>query len=304
MIGAIDIGGTKIAVAAVTREGRVLCGEACPTEPARGFDEACRRMIDMLERCVVRSREPLEGIGVGCTGPVDPIGGKVGDVPFLPGWEGGPLAERLSAAFQVEAVLENDADAHALAEYDWGAGRGSRRFIMVTVGTGIGGAMICDGNLYRGADGIHPEFGHHVIDPAGPICPCGVQGCWEGLASGPALAARFAARNPGRAAMTAKEICEAAEQGDPQAREMVDAVADSLGLGLANLVNIFAPDRIALGGGLMRSRHLFLDRVEAMIASHVRLVPAGTARLVPAGLGADAGLCGAACVWLHRVDGR
>ena len=204
----------------------------------------------------------------------------------------------------MDAVLENDADAHALAEYDWGAGRGAKRFIMVTVGTGIGGALICDGRLYRGTDGIHPEFGHHVIDPAGPVCPCGVRGCWESLASGPALAARFAGRHPDRPPMTAQEICAAATLGDPQAREMVDAAADSLGLGLANLVNIFAPDRIALGGGLMRSGSLFMDRVEAMVASHVRLVPAGTARLVPAGLGADAGLCGAACVWLHRADGR
>ena len=301
MIGAIDIGGTKIAVAAVAREGRVLCSEACPTEPERGFDDAFRRMADMLGRCIGRSGEPLEGIGVGCTGPVDPLGGRVGEVPFLPGWEGGELAGRLSDAFQVEAALENDADAHALAEYAWGAGRGSRRFVMVTVGTGIGGAMILDGELYRGADGIHPEFGHHVIDPAGPVCPCGVRGCWESLASGPALAAGFLARNPDRPPMTAKAICEAADAGDPAAREAVDAAADYLGLGLANLVNIFAPDRIVLGGGLMRSRHLFWDRARAVLESHVRLVPPGTTHLVHAGLGGDAGLCGAACVWLHRT---
>ena len=299
MIGAVDIGGTKIAVAAVARTGLVLCSETCATEPERGFGDALRRMAAMLRRCAARSGEALEGIGIGCTGPVDPLPGRVGQVPFLPGWEGGELAAGLAAEFQVSAALENDADAHALAEHDWGAGRGSRRFIMVAVGTGIGGGVVLDGELYRGANGFHPEMGHHVLDPNAAACSCGARGCWESLASGPALAARFLARNPERP-LTAQAICAAAEAGDPAALETVGAVGGYLGLGLANLVNCFAPDRIALGGGLMRSGHLFQARLQAALAENTRLVPPGTVRVVPSALGGDAGLAGAASVWLHR----
>lgn len=300
MIGAIDIGGTKIAAAAVDRGGRVLAVETCPTEPARGFEDALTRMVGMLRCCASEAGQSLEGIGIGCTGPVDPIQGRVGDVPFLPGWLGAELAGRLAAAFGVTAALENDADAHALGEYQWGAGRSSRRFIMITVGTGIGGSLLIDGELYRGAGGAHPEFGHQVLEPAGPLCPCGARGCWESLASGPALAVGYAAEHPERRPLTAKEICEAAERGEPEAQAAVERLGTYLGLGLANLVTVFAPDRIALGGGLMRSAHLFRAPMTAALEANARLIPPGTHEVVPSAFGTHAGVIGAASVWLHR----
>ncbi len=131
----------------------------------------------------------LTGIGIGSTGPVDPMRGEFGDVDFLPGWRGKSPVKDLAQIFNVRVALENDGDAAALAEAGWGAGRNRSRLIYVTVGTGIGGGIIFDGQLYRGVDGAHPEVGHHVVDPAGPQCSCGFHGCWESLAAGPAMVA-------------------------------------------------------------------------------------------------------------------
>jgi glucokinase len=300
MIGAFDIGGTKIAAGAVDESGRILASEECPTEPEQGFDDAMGRMQAMLARCIARSGQTLDGIGIGCTGPVDPFRGVISEVQFLRSWKNSDLAGRLAAAFNVDAALENDADAHTLGEYFWGAGRGCQRFIMVTVGTGIGGGVILDGRLYRGANGVHPEFGHHVIDPSGASCSCGARGCWESLASGTALSAWFLAHHPDQPPMSAQAICAAAEQGNSAAQEAVVAMGDYLGLGLANLVNLFAPERIALGGGLMGSYHLFRERILAALEMHTRLIPKGTANVLRTSLGEDSGLAGAASVWMHR----
>ena len=226
-------------------------------------------------------------------GPVYPLTGKLGRIEFLPGWEGLDLVDELQRAFGVSAAIENDADAAALGESAWGAGKGAQRFIYLTVSTGIGGGIVLDGRLYRGADGSHPELGHHVIDPSGPLCFCGARGCWESLASGPALALRG-----GRA--TALEVCEAARQGDVEALAAVEQEGAVLGIGLANLVTMFVPDVIALGGGVMQSWDLFTDKITAIIRTSCGLVPYEKTRLLPASLGRDAGLVGAAQVWIKR----
>ena len=161
----------------------------------------------------------------------------------------------------------------------------------MTISTGIGGGMVFDGSLYRGVEGAHPEIGHHVIDPSGPKCFCGAHGCWESLAGGPALAARAGLSS-------ALAVCRAAEQGDAVARLAVEQEAYYLGLGFGNLITLFTPDVIALGGGVMHSRHLFLDKILQTIQENCGLVPYEKTRLVPAQLGGDAGLAGAAQVWI------
>src|SRR5256885_14095877 len=130
---------------------------------------------------------------------VYPFSGAFGDVDFLPGWQGNNPVEDLAREFGVTTALENDADASALGEAGWGAGKGKSRIVYVTVGTGIGGGIIIDGQLYRGADMAHPEIGHHVIDPSGPLCSCGFRGCWESLATGPALVQWLKMNEIGRA---------------------------------------------------------------------------------------------------------
>jgi glucokinase len=173
----------------------------------------------------------------------------------------------------------------------------------VTISTGIGGGLVLDGQLYRGVDGAHPEIGHHVIDPSGPACYCGAHGCWESLSSGPAMARWWRDNAPqgtpaGEA--DARSICAAAEQGEPHAMAAVAREGYYLGLGLANLVTLFTPEVIALGGGMMGHRHLFWDIIQTTIRAICTQVPSEKVRLVPAALGAEAALAGAARVWLHR----
>jgi glucokinase len=291
MIGAVDIGGTKIAVGMVNTEGKILVRRENPSWAELGLQEGLALIFSMLRETTQQAGGELEGIGVGCTGPVDPLTGRLGRIEFLPDWEGNNLVAELQNAFGVTAFIENDADAAALGELAWGAGQGAKRFIYITVSTGIGAGMVFDGRLYRGADGAHPEIGHHVIDPAGPRCFCGAHGCWESLASGPALAVRG-----GRSSALA--VCQAAERGDAAARTAVEQEAYYLGLGFANLVTLFVPDVIALGGGVMHSRHLFWDKIVQTIRENCGLVPFEKTRLVPAQLGGDAGLAGAAQVWI------
>ncbi|MCB0153863.1 MAG: ROK family protein [Anaerolineae bacterium] len=301
MIGAVDIGGTKIAVGMVSEKGQLLAAREAPTEPELGPAAGLQRMVTMLHETAAQAGGELQGIGIGCTGRHQVLSGRLGDVEaFLPGWAGMPLAEQLAGQFGVSVALENDADAAALAEAGWGAGQGLARFIYVTVSTGIGGGLVFDGRLYRGVGGAHPEIGHHVIDPTGPRCFCGAHGCWESLASGSAMARRWRAEQPGLAQWDARQICEAAGRGDPAALDALDQEGYTLGVGLANLITLFAPDMIALGGGVMRSLPLLWPQVQAVIAANCGLVPHRNVRLEPASLGPEVGLVGAARCWLHR----
>jgi len=303
MIGAVDIGGTKIAVGMVDDNGKVLTRMDAPTDPNR-YSDSVELIAHMLRRTAQRAGAQITGIGIGSTGPVDPMRGEFGDVDFLPGWRGKSPVKDLATVFNVSAALENDGDAAALAEAGWGAGRNRKRLIYITVGTGIGGGIIFDGQLYRGVDGAHPEVGHQVIDPAGPQCTCGFHGCWESLAAGPAMVA-WLERNapadyPHRQGITAKRICELALEGDALAKQSVETEAFYLGMGLANLINLFTPDAIVLSGSVMKSASLFMDRIRALIRSGCRFVPAEKTELMLASLGDDTNLIGAARVWHYR----
>lgn len=305
MIGAVDIGGTKIAVGMVDDNGKVLSRMEAPTDPNR-YSDSIELIAHMLRKTAQRAGAEITGVGIGSTGPVDPIRGEFGDVDFLPGWRGKSPVRDLSAVFNVSVALENDGDAAALAEAGWGAGRNRTRLIYITVGTGIGGGIVLDGKLYRGVDGAHPEVGHHVVDPAGPQCSCGFRGCWESLAAGPAMVAWFQHNapdsDPHREGITAKRICDLARAEDVMALRAVETEAYYLGLGLANLINLFAPDAIVLSGSVMKSSDLFLGRIRALIRSGCRFVPAEKTELMLASLGDDTNLIGAARVWHYRFD--
>ena len=300
LIGAVDIGGTKIAAGAVTEGGVILARAECPTAPREGFAAAMHRTAAMLREASAQAGDGYRGIGVACPSPLDPFAGIVGDVGTLPGWRGGDIVSALSREFDVPIAVENDADAAALAEATWGANRGSGRFIYVTISTGIGAGVILSGQLYRGAGAAHPEIGHHVLDWSGPLCCCGAHGCWEILASGPAMTAWFREKSPLHLELNAAEICELSRRGDELARRAVEREGFYIGLGLANLVTMFTPDAIALGGGLMRSADLFLDRARQVIREVATQVPAANTRISLASLGQDTGLIGAARAWIHR----
>jgi glucokinase len=306
LIGAVDIGGTKIAVGMIDDDGKVHARLECPTDADAGYARAFVKIREMLKTAAHRGGCQIAGIGIGSTGPVDPLTGAFGEVTFFPHWKGENLVNDLAATFHVNAAIENDADAAALGEAGWGAGRNKKRLIYATIGTGIGTGFIMDGQLYRGVEGSHPEIGHHLVDPSGPLCVCGFHGCWESLAAGPSMTAwmekEAPANYPHRADLSARRICELASAGDALARRAVERETYYLGLGLANLVTMFTPDAIVLGGSVMKSAHLFMEGIRKIIQQSCRYVPFDKTELTLASLGEDANLIGAARVWHHRFS--
>lgn len=306
MIGAVDIGGTKIAVGMVDDNGRVLSRVETPAAECAVYSAGIAHVARMLRGASQIANAPLTGVGIGSTGWLNPFSGEFGDVDFFPGWKGCNPVKDLQREFGIKVALENDGDASALGEAAWGAGKDKSQLIYVTVGTGIGGGIVLNGHLYRGADQGHPEIGHHVIDASGPQCTCGFRGCWEVLATGPAMAEWYNEQCKGQAAqsgagkpqLSAKEVFESARGGDALARKAVDREHYYLGLGIANLINLWMPEMIVLGGSIMKS--VQLDEVAKVVASGCRFVPYQSTKLAHASLGENANLIGAARVWHHR----
>ena len=299
MIGAIDIGGTKIAVGIVDGNGRILRSMECPTDAKAGFPDAIARMASMLRQAAREAGSEITGIGIGSTGPVDPETGLIGNVEYLPGWQGKNLLTALAHEFDVRIALENDADAAALGEAFWGAGRGKRHVLYVTISTGIGAGIIIDGKLYRGVDGSHPELSHHVIDADGPLCYCGARGCWEKLASGTAVAEWYNEQSSSEP-VPAKRIFELAAEGNALAVQCVDREAYYIGVGVANLATLFSPEMIILGGSVMSSAGMLMDGIRKMIRQNCAFVPHERIEVRVASLGPYTPLIGAARVWYHR----
>jgi len=303
MIGAVDIGGTKIAVGVVDDGGKVLASAETPTDAKRGYADALDRMTTLLRGSAQRAGCTLRGIGIGSTGPIDPITGRIGTTEFIKEWEGCNPVKDLAERFAIPVAMENDADAAALGEAHWGAGRGRDHLIFVTVGTGIGGGILINGKLYRGVDGAHPELGHQSLDASGPLCYCGVYGCWEVLARGDAMAEWMLANTPpgneGQA-LTGKRVCELAGAGDSLARRAVEREGHYLGLGIANLITLFTPEVIVLGGSVMQSADLFMEQIRAEVRRCCTQVPCEKTEIRLASLGPLTGLIGAARVWHHR----
>ncbi len=297
--GAVDIGGTKIAVGLVREDGSIAAERSLPTASVQGWLGGVQAIRTAMLDCERESGLKPRAIGVGCTGPVNPLTGVVGKVALLPGWQDAQLVDALSQGAGLPVAMENDADAAALGELIWGSGEGAARFLYVTVSTGIGVGFICDGELYRGAGGAHPEMGHHVLDGNGPACYCGGHGCWESLASGTALESWFQQRTrhgTEGGQTTARTIFHLASTGDAVALEAVERLVHYLGGGLANLTNIFVPDVIALGGGVMRSMPVYMPKVAALVHERCGEVPTVDLTICLAGLQEHVGLAGAAAV--------
>lgn len=300
--GAVDVGGTKIATGLVTGR-QVLARREIPTRSALQYEHAVAQIAGLLREMVRETGARLDGIGIGLTGRVHPLTRRIGRNDLLNDWQDRDLTGDLGAALQVSARIENDADAAALAEAALGAGRGKERFIYVTVSTGIGGGMVLHGKLYRGVLGSHPEIGHHVIEPDGPACFCGARGCWESLASGTAMLKWALANFAEARALTnldARQICDLAEAGSGWAQDAVRREGYYLGIGLSNLITMFAPDQIGLGGGMMRRWGLFEPYAREAIGQGCALVPVEHVAISLAELGDDTPLIGAAQVWLQQ----
>lgn len=304
---ALDFGGTKLTAGlAAAGETRWLAHAQAPSPP-NGDASADRREILALARCLlaeIKARPAAVGVSFG--GPVDAAQGLVLLSHHVPGWEDFPLAAWLRGEFGTPAAVDNDANAGALGEWRFGAGQGCASLLYVTVSTGIGGGWVLDGRVYHGADSLAGEIGHMTVEPGGPPCACGRRGCLEALAAGPAIARRARERlraAPGRGArllelaggdvdaVTAKEVSQAADLGDPLAQEVLDEAARALGLGLAAAIVLVNPQRVVVGGGVSKAGERYFAAVREAARAHV--LPGMTVDVVPAALGDDAPLWGA-----------
>lgn len=310
----VDLGGTKILTALADLEGRILRRVLVDTGANDSAERVVERIIGTVEE-VMRNggaaRDEVKRIGIGSPGTLDIERGIVLRSSNL-GWRNVPIVEMMESVLQIPVLLENDANAAALAEHAFGAGKGARNMVYMTISTGIGGGIILNNTLLHGACGAAGEIGHHTIDPAGPRCGCGNYGCLEAMASGTALGRygreavaggaetliRTMVDHPGD--VNGVIVTRAAEEGDPVAQEIVRRVASYIGIGVANLINILNPDRIVLGGGVTKSGHLFLDLILRTVESRAMEAPRKCCEIVFAGLGSDVGVQGAIAVALNR----
>jgi glucokinase len=316
LVAAVDLGGTKVRSIVADQQGDIRGADQRATSAAEGQEAVVRRIVQSVRAAIAKSgarEDDLLAVGVAAPGPIDFEQGIVLAAPNLPGWHEVPLGVILSERLGRPTCLENDANAAALGEHRFGAGRGVQQMIYLTISTGIGGGLILNGQLYRGVDGTAGELGHIVVDERGPLDDCGMRGCLEAMASGTAIArmAREAVEAGdsevlGRAAevgeLTSKEVHAAAEAGDPTARTILGRAAHYLSIGLANFINIFNPQLFVIGGGAARMWQDLIDPAfeEARRMAFTR--PAATARLIPAALGGDSGALGVVALSLERLE--
>jgi glucokinase len=295
----VDIGGTKIAVAAVSLRGEILARTEIETRAAEGAPRVVARLCDALHS--LQREDELLGIGIGCTGPVDPRTGHVRNPYTLPTWDDVDIVSPLAQEFHTRVVLENDCDVAALGEHWMGNARGADNAVYITVGTGIGAGLIFNNKLYRGVGMTAGEIGHMTIEHDGVPCYCGARGCLEMLAAGPAIARAYEIKT-GAPNITAREVMERARRGDANAHAVIEQTAYYLGVGLANLITLLVPNMIVLGGGVMQHFDLFYPTMRATITKNATLVPSTQVKIVPAALGQNAGVIGAAKALLERMD--
>ncbi|MFL7792345.1 MAG: ROK family protein [Anaerolineae bacterium] len=313
----IDLGGTKISTALVNDAGTVIARDYRKTLAAEGPGAVIRRMLDAARGVMVEAgieTSQVAAVGICAPGPLDIAAGVVVSPPNLPGWDRVPLRQLIVDALNVPTFLEKDANAAAMGEHLFGAGRGTQHMIYVTVSTGIGSGLILDGKLYHGATSMAGEIGHTTIIPDGPRCGCGNYGCLEALASGtaiarqarervaqgaPTLIADLAEGDPER--ITARLVAQAADQGDAAAQQIIAEAMTYLGIGMANLVNLFNPQVIIIGGGLANIGDSLFEPVWHVIEQRAFRAAAQAVRIVPAELGDDVGVLGAAAVALAQI---
>ncbi|MGE3270942.1 MAG: ROK family protein [Chloroflexota bacterium] len=307
----IDLGGTKIRAVVTRADGEILGEDVRPTDAETGQAAVIERLVASAHAAVVASgltASTIVAVGVTAPGTVDFHTGILHQPPNLPGWDAVPLAKILTERIGLPAFLENDANAAAYGEWRHGAGMGLQHMIYLTVSTGIGGGLILNGGLYRGADGAAGELGHMTVDVNGPPHNCGMVGCLEVMASGTAIARQAqeaveAGRSPELARLagihgelTAAEVDLAADAGDPAAQEILARASGYLGVGLANYINIFNPEAIVIGGGVTRIGRQLLEPAFKLAKSRAFRLPSQRVRLSLAALEGRAEVLGVAAL--------
>jgi glucokinase len=293
----IDLGGTELRAALVDEAGAVLAYEKVKTDRLGGP----QAVVEQIHKLVtaVKGRHPVSGVGVAAPGPLNSETGVMLSPPTLPGWKNIELQRLLADRLQMPISLNNDANAAAYGEWRFGGGRGCRHLVYITVSTGIGGGVVTDGRLLLGQGGYAAEVGHMSISMDGPPCLCGHLGCWESFASGTALAkfAEEAVREcqsslmielAGGGPICAHHVGAAASRGDPLALSLLEDEARYLTAGLINILHLFAPEIVLIGGGVAASlpfmKPTIVEGIQRDAMPSYRLIPIERAELEEPGV--------------------
>lgn len=306
---AVDLGGTQMRAGLADESGGLHVELRAPTEAHTGPDAIIERMVAMIAQ--VRAQAPADaevlGVGIGAPGPLDPFRGLVLSPPNLPGWHSVPLRALIEQRVGLPTELGNDANAAALGEWFFGGGRGTQNLVYVTISTGIGGGVIADGKLLLGRYGSATEVGMQIIETS-------TRAFWEDLASGPGLARAAAAAMIAEPrsmlhnlatpeTVTGAVVAQVAAAGDRLAQRLLDREGELIGIGLVNLLHLFSPERILLGGGVVVNNPFLIQRAAQVVQE--RAMPLyHDVPLQLAALGEQVGLLGAAALFLHIREGR
>ncbi len=323
MVAGVDIGGTNQTVALARLDGEVVATQRRQLRPGGAAQDVMGNVLEMIDASLAEvghtpgrpGADKLLRVGVGFGGPVDIKNGTIVTSHHVPGWEGYPLRATLEQHLDAPTVIDNDANAAALGEAIFGAGRGHRNILYVNVGTGIGAGVILNGRLYHGQHGMAGEIGHVTVLPEGPLCPCGKRGCLEALASGraierraqvaagaePEAAGRLRALAGGEVGQIGgRHVFRAAAEGDALALQLAEETACYLGLALGNAANILDLSIIVVGGGVGESGEVLFTPLRAALRAHL-LPSIPSPEVVPAALGYDAGIAGALALALDGL---
>lgn len=314
---AIDLGGTKIAAGLVSADGKLISQGYCLALANEGPEAVIKRLLSLANQTLGQAglkTSQIAAVVIAAAGVLDTNKGLVTVSVNLPGWSDIPLQDIVRRKLGLKTYLINDANAAALGEYCFATSRNIKNLVYIAVGTGIGGGIVTEGQLRMGADGCAGEIGHMVIKSNGPLCNCGNKGCLEALASGTAMAKEAVRRlrhgeksslnNMAKGRLeniTAKMIGEAARGGDYLAGDVVNRAAYYLGIGMVNLVNIFNPERIVVGGSVARIGNLLLNPARKVVGERAFFLPAHTVRIVRAKLGDNSAIIGAALFAFQEI---
>lgn len=287
----VDVGGTKILAAVVSRDGSL--GTRLERPSGHSSQDALLAELDSLVEELHRAEPGVAALGFGIPSRIDQRAGRAIKSVNIP-LEGVDFRDRMRERHGLPVAIDNDGNAAAMAEWQAGAARGARQVVMLTLGTGVGGGLILDGKPYRGATGSGAELGHIVVEPGGPPCGCGGHGHLESLAAGPA-ADRVARVLYGEGAK-AHELVRRGREGEPEAVEALAGIGRYLGAGIAGFVNVFEPEVVVVGGGFGEAGELLLAPARDVVAVEGLEPARDTVRIVEAELGVEAGVIGAGLV--------
>jgi glucokinase len=312
----VDMGGTKLRVAAIDTEGSIKYRNQWLTKADRDVDSVIDKLEFGIESALNKaspSFDKIDTIALAVAGAIDIKKGLITSSPNLPGWKNVPIVDIIQSKFHLRTLVVNDASAAAYGEFKLGVGKGINNLVYLTVSTGIGGGIIIDGDLYEGTDGSAGEIGHMIIKEGGPLCHCGQNGCLETMASGYAITREFIANVKQQkktysnrliegkmSSLTAKDVAEAARTGDKLAIEAINQASYFLGVGMANIINIFNPEIIVIGGGLSKMGDMFLKPASETAKKIAMKLPAKSVRIRRAKLRDSVGIIGAALLSRNR----